>query len=312
MLVSIIIVNWNAGHLLDHCIDSLEPLLLRGDVECIVVDNKSSDGSDVRAAARDTGVHVIRTGSNLGFASACNIGAKAASGARLLFLNPDTTITAHAFDRSLEFLDQPENNRVGIVGIQLKDASGAVSRSCARFPTGHGLVLHALGMDRLLPRWGHMMAEWPHEETRRVDHVIGAYYLMRTEAFEAIGGFDERYFVYLEDLDLSLRARKAGWESVFLADVSAFHEGGGTSAKVKARRLFYSLRSRLLYTRAHLGLISFLCVALATLALEPLIRTLHAIARGSGDTIRETTAAYGMLYRWLPRWWRQGDTRWNP
>jgi len=153
------------------------------------------------------------------------------------------------------------------------------------------------------------MAEWGHAQTREVDHVIGAFFLVRRVVFEALGGFDERFFVYLEDLDFSRRASNAGWSSVYLADAQAFHAGGGTSNQIKARRLFYSLRNRLLYAFKHFSWPEAMLVMFATLLIEPFSRAALALLRWSWSGLKETWAAYGMLWNWLPQWLFKGVTR---
>jgi GT2 family glycosyltransferase len=193
--------------------------------------------------------------------------------------------------------------------VQLLDEAGHVSRSCARFPSAVGFAAHAVGLDRFFPRLGHFMAEWDHAQTRQVDQVIGAFFLVRRNLFEALHGFDERFFVYFEEVDLSYRARQTGWRSVYLADAQAFHAGGGTSNQVKARRLFYSLRSRLLYAFKHFSWMGAFAVLLATLLVEPLSRSALALMRRSWVGLKETWAAYGMLWRWLPQWVLKGGTR---
>jgi GT2 family glycosyltransferase len=312
MRASVIIVNWNAGVMLAECLGALAPVLQKGDVECIVVDNGSSDGSDKRIEGCDPLVRLVRTGGNLGFAVACNIGARCARGRYLLFLNPDARVTGDALEKTLDYLDAPANQRIGILGVQLRDGAGSVARSCARFPGARSMTLHALGIDRVVPSVGYVMVDWDHGNTRIVDHVIGAYYLVRREVFDAVQGFDERFFLYLEDLDFSLRAKRAGWDSVYLTEVAAYHAGGGTSAQVKARRLFYALRSRVLYASFHFGAAGLTAVGLATLVVEPGVRIVRALASGSLTAACESISAYWMLYRWMIRWCRYGDTRWNP
>jgi GT2 family glycosyltransferase len=300
-LIDIVVVNWNAGRQLRICVDSVAQYgcgLIR---QTIVADNGSTDGSDGSVEVMPD-VRLIRAGANLGFARACNLGAQQTEGEYLLFLNPDAALYADTLPKVMAYMQAPENAAVGICGVQLLDEAGHVSRSCARFPTALGFVSHAAGLSRLFPRLGYFMAEWDHAQTRRVDHVIGAFFLVRREVFEALGGFDERFFVYLEDLDFSLRAHQAGWSSVFLAEAQAFHAGGGTSNQVKARRLFYSLRSRLLYAFKHFSRSGALVVLLATLLLEPLSRSVLALLRRSWSAMKETWVAYGMLWRWLPQW----------
>lgn len=304
-MIAIITVNWNAGAQIRNCIDSLNSPSIQ---QIIVVDNASTDGSE-NTIANHPGVTLIRSRDNLGFGKACNLGAKQASAEYLLFLNPDAAVYPGTLKKALAFMQNPANVQVGICGVQLVNESGHVARSCARFPSASGFLAHAIGLDRIFPRLGHFMAEWPHDTTREVDHVIGAFFLVRRALFESLGGFDERFFVYLEDLDFSFRARQAGWRTVYLADVRAFHAGGGTSNQVKARRLFYSLRSRLLYTTKHFSAGGAVLVFLATLLLEPLSRTGLALARRSWPALTETWAGYAMLWSWLPQWVFKGVTR---
>jgi GT2 family glycosyltransferase len=145
------------------------------------------------------------------------------------------------------------------------------------------------------------MMDWDHKETRVVDHVIGAFFLIRRGVFWSVGGFDERFFLYLEDLDLSLRLRQAGYSAVFLAEARAFHEGGGTSSTVKATRLYYSLHSRLQYAFKHFTALGALIVLLSTLLVEPCTRIVLALARASWADAVNTIRGYLMLARELPR-----------
>src|SRR5262249_42876882 len=141
--------------------------------------------------------------------------------------------------------------------------------------------------------------DWDHATSEEVDHVIGAFFLVRRQLFEILNGFDERFFVYLEDLDFSYRASRSGWRSYYLASARARHIGGGCSAKVKAPRLFYALRSRLLYCDKHFGRVSATSVLLASIITEPISRIMRAIWHRSHEELQETLQAYGMLFRWI-------------
>lgn len=277
-------------------------------METIIVDNGSTDGSDASVEGLP-GVTLIRAGANLGFGKACNLGARYATGDYLLFLNPDAALYVNSLPDALSFMQDPANARVGICGVQLVDESGGVSRSCARFPTAFNFVAAAVGLTQLFPRFSHFMADWDHAQAREVDHVIGAFFLVRREVFETLGGFDERFFVYLEDLDFSYRAKAAGWKSFYLAGTQAFHAGGGTSNQIKARRLFYSLRSRSLYASKHFSWGGAMLVWVSTLLVEPFCRTGLALLNRSWSGFRETWAAYGMLWKWIPQWLFKGVTR---
>jgi len=299
----VIVVNWNAGDLLDSCLSSLSAADWT-DVELrrvVIVDNASSDDSLTAAERSPLPIAMIRNRQNLGFAAAANQGAAGSSADYILFLNPDTRVTPDAIGAAAKLLAfEP---RAGICGVKMKNLAGATSRSCARFPRPRHFLTKALGLDRFLPGrfTNFFMREWDHETSRWVDHVIGAFYLVRRALFEQLSGFDERFFVYLEDLDFSLRAREAGWLSYYLADVEIMHVEGGTSQQIKARRLFYSLRSRLLYARKHFSRMGSLFVAAVTLVLEPVTR-LAALAIGRNATgMRDTLRAYILLFRELGR-----------
>ncbi|HYX80937.1 MAG TPA: glycosyltransferase family 2 protein, partial [Gemmatimonadales bacterium] len=212
----------------------------------------------------------------------------------LLFLNPDTVLGKDSLVVPTQFLEQPANHGVGIVGVQLRDATG-IARSCARFLTPGMMLRGMLGFP------SNVMTDWDHQDTREVDHVTGAFFLVRREVFQTLRGFDERFFVYLEDLDFSLRARRAGWHTYYLASGCAYHRGGGTSEQIKARRLFYALRSRVLYAYKHFSWVTATAVTLATASLELLTRLARATGRRSFTEARDTVRAYALLWRALPR-----------
>ena len=155
------------------------------------------------------------------------------------------------------------------------------------------------------------MTEWDHAATRTVDEVMGAFFFMRRSAFERLGGFDERFFVYFEEVDFSLRAREAGWRTVYLADAQAFHLGGGVSDQVKAHRLAYSLHSRLLYVVKHFSTLDSSMVAAATLLIEPWTRLAWAALRLAPREIGETLGGFFLLWRRLSRWPWTSSARWK-
>lgn len=304
--LAIAIVNWNAGPSLKACLASIvaadwSPVTL---TSIVVVDNASTDGSaDGLADSLPLPVEVVANDQNLGFAAACNQAARRARADYILFLNPDTLLAERSITPAIALLEDASHASTGIVGIQLIDDAGAVSRTCARFPTPWTTICKTLGLDRVLPRLcpGYVMIDWDHAASREVDHVIGACYLVRASVFRAVGGFDESFFLYLEDVDFSLRARQAGWRSFYLADVRAYHKGCGTSAQVKSARLYYSLQSRLQYARKHFSRPAAMCVAFCTVFLEPAIRLLACFVGGSPTGFRETVAAYRRLWRRMGR-----------
>ncbi len=301
--LDIVIVNWNAGDLLRRCIASIPSALTGGFTlkRLVVLDNASHDGS-VEGLPETLPLTVQRNPSNRGFAVGCNQGALGSSADYILFLNPDTRLGPDSLGPALAFLEDPANAGVGVLGIRLRGEDGAVQRSCARAPSASRLAAQAVGLDRLLPRLfrPHFMTEWDHADTRSVDQVMGAFLLIRHPLFEALGGFDERYFVYFDDVDLCLSARRAGWDVVHFAGGEAEHKGCGTTASIKDIRLFYSLRSRLLFSGKRFGPVGIAVVAVTTLVVEPLVRVLLAVLRGTPGDAAAVWRGARMLWADLP------------
>ncbi len=268
----------------------------------IVVDNGSTDGSDNTVKGL-SGVEVVCAGKNLGFAAACNLGAAKASAPYILFLNPDTRIGEDSLSTPLSFMERPENADIGICGIQLVDERGEVSRTCARFPTLGRFTAQAFGLDKfsLLKHMGVQMKDWNHSHTSEVAHVIGAFFFIRRSLFESLDGFDERFFVYLEDLDLSLRAQTLGFKSVYLSDIQAYHAGGGASKQVKNLRLFYSLRSRLLYGFKHFPSWQAWMLTGVTMIIEPFCRLFYCAMSRDWEGMKNTLHGYRYLWGNVPQ-----------
>jgi len=129
--------------------------------------------------------------------------------------------------------------------------------------------------------------------------VIGAFFLVRRNVYESLGGFDERFFVYREDLDFSLRAKQAGWSSYFLRDAHAYHRCGGSSEQIKSIRLFYSVRSRLLYSFKHFSHLEATGLLIGTVFVEPIFRMTWAAKKRSFGEIGQTFGAWLRLYCWI-------------
>jgi GT2 family glycosyltransferase len=297
--LDIIIVNWNAGPLLHRCLSSLSAAATTGFTlaRVVVVDNASSDDSWRWLEALPLPLSIHRNATNRGFGAACNQGAADSRADYLLFLNPDVYVNADSLAVPVAFLGAHAD--VGALGIQLRDPHGTISRSSARVPTPVTIGARILGLDVLFP--GRVpslfLTEWDHASTRDLDHVIGAFYLVRRALFDQVGGFDERFFVYLEDLDLSVRVRERGWRICFLAEVHAEHTGGGTSDAIKASRIAYLLHSRIQYGYKHFGLLAATALTVATLVVEPWPRLARAVGRCSLTEARDTLWGFAQLWR---------------
>ena len=302
--LSIVIVNWNSGRQLASCLASVPPAVtpaLRLD-RVIVVDNASTDGSADHLPGAGLPLRIERNEVNRGFAAACNQGAALTAAEYLLFLNPDVRLFPEALQVPIAYLEHAEHAQVGICGIQLVDEQQRVAPSCARFPSPGNFLAAMVGLDRLLPGRcsPHYLAEREHQASADVDQVMGAFFLVRAALFRALNGFDERFFVYYEEVDFSLRAHEAGWKSRYLAEVRAFHRGEGTTDQIRGRRLFLSLRSRLLYCFKHFGTSAATAVLVGTLFVEPVTRSLLALRRRGWLGVRETVTGSLALWRSLP------------
>lgn len=304
--LDIVIVNWNAGQQLQDCVASMAlaqtPTFLLNRI--VIVDNASTDNSlQLLEPMPELPIKIIYNTENKGFGFACNQGAAESTSDYLLFLNPDTQLYADSLEKPLVFMENPAHKKIGILGVMLLDAEQNISRCCARFPNPRNFISQMLGLSNFAKNTfpSHVMTDWDHKDSRRVDHVMGAYFFMRKEVFDQVKGFDERYFVYLEDLDFSLSAKKLGWDSYYLADVKIYHKGGGTSDQIKARRLFYSLQSRIFYSYKHYNYMSATTVVYLTLMLEPVSRLVFAAWKRSSEQMRETLAGYCLLYKALPQ-----------
>jgi GT2 family glycosyltransferase len=235
--LSVIIVNWNAGPALEACLGSVGP----GDAEVIVVDNASTDGSAAAARAGFPGVRVLETGENPGFAAGANRGAAAARGDVLVFLNPDARLLDGALAALVDALLLVPG--AGIAGGALVDERGRWQPAWARFaPIPHLLL------DTTIGRLGSRMRRRPYA----VDWVYGTFMAVRRDVFRQLGGFDARYFLYGEDLDLCYRAGGLGVRTVHVPAARAMHArnvsaalrfGLGREAEVvKGEMRFYAAR----------------------------------------------------------------------
>ncbi|MFA5803348.1 MAG: glycosyltransferase family 2 protein [Melioribacteraceae bacterium] len=299
--LDVIIVNWNSGTLLSECIGSINNAVQNSFYlnRVVVIDNASNDGSLDNLENINLPLTIIRNAQNLGFARACNQGAKASEADYLLFLNPDTRLFSNSLSVPISFLNKKENDHFGIAGIQLRDDKNEICRNCARFPSAYTMITISLGLDRLFPKLfsAHFLTEWDHKESKEVDQVMGSFLMIRRKLFEQLNGYDESYFVYFEDMDLSFRARNAGKKSIYLADAYIYHKGGGTTEQIKANRLFYYLRSKMNYSKKHFTIFEYYLIAAVILFIEPLIRIIDQLLKGSIKGVPEIASAYKMLFK---------------
>ena len=283
MISDIIIINWNSGNQLKDCLESIEKARKDNFIlnKIIIVDNASSDSSLKGIDKINLPIEIIRNPENYGFAKACNLGAKKAEGDFILFLNPDIVIFEDTFENLFEYIYKHDKPDIGIYGIQLLNNKGKIQKTCARFPNTWNLVVRSLGLDTIKSKFfkSYRLNDWNHQETKVVDHVIGAFFLVKKTLFEKLGGFDERFFVYLEDLDFSKRAHDLGFKTVYVTEAKAYHKGGGVSEKAKGKRLFYDVQSRTIYAFKHFGFLGGIAVLFTSWFIEPFLRMDYTLSK---------------------------------
>lgn len=231
--VSIVIVTHNRKNLLEQCLHSLNGLKVKA--ETIVVDNASTDGTVDAIRKTFPEVKVIEKVTNERFARANNAGIRQARGRYVFLLNNDTEVRPGAVECLSAFMD--ENSGVGMVGPQLINPDGSIQPSCHKFPNLWTHFCDMLALDRIFPMAEGLstsvMMYFDHRTMMEVDHVTAAAAMVRSEALQDIGVFDEALSIYYNDLDLSFRMKKAGWKTIFLPKVQVMHYGGQTANVLK-------------------------------------------------------------------------------
>lgn len=252
--VTVILVSYNVRR---HVLAALRSVsgtsALR--VETIVVDNASSDGTVAAVREEFPGTVVVEAGANRGFGAGNNLGLRRAGGRYVLFLNPDAELRPGALEHLVAYLDAHPD--VGIVGPRLRYPDGQVQPSRRRFPP-----IRTLLIESAIP--GHWWFGWPSlrryylddvadDHAQDVDWLVGAALLVRRDAIDALGGFDERFFLYSEELDLGRRFRSRGWRIVFDPDAEVIHHEGKSSEQNLARRAIAFNESKARYAEKYAG-----------------------------------------------------------
>ena len=253
--LSLIIVNWNARQRLGECLASVEHQVRGPPAETWVVDNGSTDGSVELVEVQFPWAKLLVNRENLGFARANNQALSLAQGRYVLFLNPDTQLLPEALSILTRFLDH--HPRTGAVGPQILSPEGRIQPSCRRFPTLSTVFWEATALDRAFPRHRllgrYLMGDWDHQTLRRVDQPMGACLMVRRAALDQVGPFDERFFLFFEEVDLCRRLKSAGWDIYFVPQAQIIHCGGESIRQNYWRTAWLFHSSRYKYFRKHFG-----------------------------------------------------------
>ena len=264
--LSIIIVGWNVRELLRACLACLPC-----EAEVIVVDNASSDGSAEMVRRDFPQVRLLANSTNRGFTGGNNDGLRLASRPWVFFLNPDTVPHGDALDRMLAYLET--HSDVGVVGPQLRYGDGSLQSSRRRFPTLATAFFESTPLAWHWPaernRWArrYQMADVPADRAQEVDWLVGAALLTRQEVMAQVGGFDEGYFMYSEELDWQRRVKQAGWKIVYLPEAVITHYEGKSSEQATGARHIRFNRSKVRYFRKYYGPLQTELLRLSLLAM---------------------------------------------
>lgn len=301
-LVSILIVSYNTRELTLECLRSLRYGGAGVDHEVVVVDNASRDGSGAAARTEFPGVRLIELGTNVGFGRANNIAAAEANGEFLLLLNPDTVARAGAVEALVR--GAREHPAAGIWGGRTFFADGSLNpASCWATPTPWSLLCIGTGLAKVFPRWRVLNPEayggWRRDHVREVDIVSGCFLLITRDLWDRLGGFDPAFFMYGEDADLCLRARRIGARPTIIPGAEIVHHGGA-SEPVRTDKMVRLLSAKARLIRRHWHSASGFGIAMLRLwALSRVVAhgVLHAGGRGAG--YRDWRLVWARRREWL-------------
>jgi GT2 family glycosyltransferase len=280
MDLSILIVTYNSARHVIPLLDALRSELAPLSAEVIVVDNASQDGTPALLRETHPWVRLIASQVNLGFAAGNNLGADVARGQWLLLLNPDALPQPGAIRRGIELMRQHPG--VGLGGGELRGADGSRQPSARMFPTLRDELFTLAGLAARRPHsrlFARLDRRWADpEQAAAVDWLPGAFVFVPRALFQSLGGFDERFFMYYEEVDLCRRLAAAGHGVQYWPELKALHIGGASARTVAKARVSragsqleaWRMRSALLYYRKHHG-------ALAAWALQALERGWYAL-----------------------------------
>ena len=261
MKLTVVIVNYNVKYFVEQCVDSLRRALDGIDSEIVVVDNHSKDGS-VKYLSKVEGMRMIDTGHNLGFSKANNIAIRQSKAEYVLLLNPDTFVAEDAIRKMLDFADA--HPKAGGIGVRMHNDWGSLARESRRgLPLPMTSFYKMIGLCRRKPthpRYGKYYMGWlPWDSPQQIEVISGACFLLRRKALDEVGPLDEDFFMYGEDVDLSYRLLKGGWENWYVpADI--VHYKGESTHKTSFKYVHVFYNAMLIFMRKHYSHLSWIVV----------------------------------------------------
>ncbi len=254
MQLSIIIVNYKVRHFTEQCLQSVLNAVKGIEAELFVVDNASGDGSVEYLQPLFPSVHFISNQQNLGFSKANNQALALCKGAFVLFLNPDTLVPEDCLDKCLSYIQSQPG--AGALGVRMLDGSGKfLPESKRSFPAAMVAFWKMMGLASLFPKSRlfnrYALGSLDEHQNHTVEVLAGAFILVRKELLLQLNGFDETYFLYGEDIDLSYRIQKAGFDNLYFAETQIIHFKGESSAGTKFLRLKFFYLAMLVFVQKH-------------------------------------------------------------
>ena len=255
MKLTVIIVNYNVKYYLEQCLTSVRRSIEGIDGEVVVVDNHSRDGSVEYLKERFPDVRFIESNHNLGFARANNLAIRQSGAEYVLLLNPDTLVGEHTFRDILEFMD--EHPKAGAAGVQMLKTNGEKAKESRRgLPTPMTAFYKMTGLCERFPKHqklGHYyMGNLPWDKPAKIEVISGAFMMIRRSVLDTVGFLDEDFFMYGEDIDLSYRILKAGYENWYVPE-KILHYKGESTEKSSFRYVHVFYKAMLIFFRKHYG-----------------------------------------------------------
>ena len=254
MKLSVIIVNYNVVHFLEQCLHSVFKAGARLEMEVIVVDNRSVDDSVEMVKQKFQQVKLIANTDNVGFSAANNQGLAIAQGEYVLLLNPDTVVQENTFDKVIAFMDSHAD--AGGLGVKMLDGKGVFLPESKRgLPTPAVAFYKIFGLAKLFPKskkfGAYHLSYLDKDQVHEVDVLSGAFMLLRKALLDKIGGLDEAFFMYGEDIDLSYRIQLAGYKNYYFPDTRIIHYKGESTKKGSINYVFVFYRAMIIFARKH-------------------------------------------------------------
>lgn len=254
MQLSVIIVNYNVKYFLEQCLYSVVNACKNVEAEIIVIDNNSTDGSKLFFSNKFANVQFIWNRENVGFSKANNIAQQQAKGKYILFLNPDTIIPKDCFEKCLAFFEIAKD--IGTLGIRMIDGSGKFLKESKRgFPSLPTSFFKLSGLTTLFPDSktfaSYYAGHLPENQNHAVDVLAGAFMMVEKIVLDRTGAFDEDFFMYGEDIDLSYRIQKTGYKNYYFSESTIIHFKGESTKKDDSKyiQIFYGAMN--LFVRKH-------------------------------------------------------------